>query len=270
MEENEKKEIGKAEKKKEAIETLTEGKTFVSDSFGNLRTAVDSYGRPVFCLKDACAILEIKNPSDASKRLRKSGVVRLKASDGRKNNSFLYITEGNLYRLIFQSRKEEAMQFVDWVTDTVLPEIRRYGRYEVKSLVSSEEAALAFLDSYEDLKTRVCILERINKETEEARLYVKRALDSGVLKDLMDIPEVLNIQGLNRKKLFAILRQEGVLDDSNMPVQKYIDSGWFRVDTHSYVDKTAGLTTHKRTFVYQSGITGIRKLLDKKAGKKNG
>ena len=92
MEENEKKEIGKAEKKEGAIETLTEGKTFVSDSFGNLRTAVDNYGRPVFCLKDACAILEIKNPSDASKRLRKSGVVRLKANDGKKNNSFLYIT----------------------------------------------------------------------------------------------------------------------------------------------------------------------------------
>ena len=172
--------------------------------------------------------------------------------------------------MVFQSRKEEAMQFVDWVTDTVLPEIRRYGRYEVKTLVNSEEAALAFLDSYEDLKTRVCILERINKETEEARVYVKRALDSGVLKDLMDVPEVLNIQGLTRKKLFAILRQEGVLDDSNMPVQKYIDSSWFRVDTHSYVDKTAGLTTHKRIFVYQSGITGIRKLLDRKAGKKNG
>ena len=161
MEENEKKEIGKAEKKEETIGTLTEGKTFVSDSFGNLRTAVDIYGRPVFCLKDACAILEIKNPSDASKRLRKSGVVRLKANDGKKSNSFLYITEGNLYRLIFQSRKEEAMQFVDWVTDTVLPEIRRYGRYEVKTLVSSEEAALAFLDSYEDLKTRVCISQQV-------------------------------------------------------------------------------------------------------------
>lgn len=270
MENEERKTAPEAHSKEETPEAVSEGKTFVNDSLGNLRTAVDGYGRPVFCLKDACRILGIKNPSDASKRLRKSGVVRLKASDGKKGNSFLYVTEGNLYRLMFQSRKEEAMQFVDWVTDVVLPEIRRYGRYDARTLAGNEEAALAFLDSYDELKAKLCVLEKVNRETEEARAYVRRALDSGVLKDLMDVPEILGIQGLGRAKLFAILRQEGVLDGSNMPTQQYVDKGWFRVDTHSYVDRTAGLTTHRRAFVYQSGITGIRKILERRAGSKDG
>lgn len=254
---------------KESNQKITP-KVFINDSLGKLRTATDEYGRAVFCLKDACEILEIKNPSDASKRLKKSGIVKIAISDGKKNNSFLFVTESNLYRLIFQSRKEEAAQFVDWVTEIVLPEIRRHGKYELKELMKSEDSALTFLDSYNDLKIKLCILEKVNKETEEARAYVKRALDSGVLKDLMDVPEILNITGIGKKQLFSILREAEVLDKDNFPYQAYVDKGWFRVDTHSYIDKTAGLTTHRRCFVYQVGITQIRKILDRRIGKKNG
>lgn len=41
----------------------------------------------------------------------------------------LWCNEGNLYRAIFQSKKPEAEQFTDWVTDEVLPALRRTGSY---------------------------------------------------------------------------------------------------------------------------------------------
>ena len=243
---------------------------FENDTLGSLRTTIDDYGRPVFCLKDACTILDIKNPSDAKKRLKSSGVVRITKLDSNgKFNNYLYITESNLYKLIFQSRKEEAQQFVDWVTEVILPQIRKYGRYDLKSITENNETAMAFLDSYNEFQTRIAILERNEQETKEARTYVKRALDSNVLKDLFDVPAILNISGIGITEVLKVLRDNAVIDESNMPYQEYVDKGWFRVDTHSYVDKSAGTVIHKRVFCYKVAINQIRRMLDKMAGGKN-
>ena len=243
---------------------------FENDTLGSLRTTIDDYGRPVFCLKDACTILDIKNPSDAKKRLKSSGVIRTTKLDSNgKFNNYLYVTESNLYKLIFQSRKEEAQQFVDWVTEVILPQIRKYGRYDLKSITENNETAMAFLDSYNEFQTRIAILERNEQETKEARTYVKRALDSNVLKDLYDVPAILNIPGIGITEVLKVLRDNSVIDESNMPYQEYVDKGWFRVDTHSYVDKTAGTVIHKRVFCYKVAINQIRKMLDKMAGGKN-
>ena len=246
-----------------------EVKTFTSDSLGSLRTAYDQYGRPVVCLKDACAILGIVNPSDAKRRLKQDGVVRLVKTDGTKFNNYLYITEGNLYRLIFQSRKEEALAFTDWVTDVVIPSIRKYGRYDVRSITSSPEVALNFLDSFNELKIQNDILRNINDENEEIRKHTRDMLESGVLSYLYDAPAKLKIKGINKQTLFAILRTKGVLDENNVPVQEYIDKEWFRVDTHSYMNKNAVTVTHIVPMVYKTGINGIRKILNDMAGKKN-
>lgn len=243
---------------------------FENDTLGSLRTTIDDYGRPVFCLKDACTILDIKNPSDAKKRLKSSGVIRItKLDNNGKFNNYLYVTESNLYKLIFQSRKEEAQQFVDWVTEVILPQIRKYGRYDLKSITENNETAMAFLDSYNEFQTRIAILERNEQETKEARTYVKRALDSNVLKDLYDVPAILNIPGIGITEVLKVLRDNSVIDESNMPYQEYVDKGWFRVDTHSYVDKIAGTVIHKRVFCYKVAINQIRKMLDKMAGGKN-
>ena len=243
---------------------------FENDTLGSLRTTIDDYGRPVFCLKDACTILDIKNPSDANKRLKSSGVVRITKLDSNgKFNNYLYITESNLYKLIFQSRKEEAQHFVDWVTEVILPQIRKYGRYDLKSITENNETAMAFLESYNEFQTRIAILERNEQETKEARTYVKRALDSNVLKDLYDVPAILNIPGIGITEVLKVLRDNSVIDESNMPYQEYVDKGWFRVDTHSYVDKTAGTVIHKRVFCYKVAINQIRKMLDKMGGGKN-
>ena len=186
---------------------------FENDTLGSLRTTIDDYGRPVFCLKDACTILDIKNPSDAKKRLKSSGVIRItKLDNNGKFNNYLYVTESNLYKLIFQSRKEEAQQFVDWVTEVILPQIRKYGRYDLKSITENNETAMAFLESYNEFQTRIAILERNEQETKEARTYVKRALDSNVLKDLYDVPAILNIPGIGITEVLKVLRDNSVID----------------------------------------------------------
>ena len=44
----------------------------------------------------------------------------------------LFISEQGLYSLLIRSRKKAAKQFVDWVTEDVLPSIRKYGSYRLQ------------------------------------------------------------------------------------------------------------------------------------------
>lgn len=113
---------------------------FENPEFGEIRT-VERDGEPWFCLTDVCKPLGIL-ASDCKKRLKTDGVDTIQTVDtmGRKNQ-LLFINEANLYRAIFQSRKPEAERFTDWVTEEVLPSIRRTGRYEVRPMTAAEQLA---------------------------------------------------------------------------------------------------------------------------------
>ena len=241
---------------------------YTSSSLGTIRTTVDSLGRPVVCLKDACAILNIGNVSDARKRLKKEGVVKILLQTSGKPQNFTFITESNLYRLILQSRKEEAEPFVIWVTEEVLPSIRRTGRYELSSVVNSPETAKLLLEDHAALLLKCTLLEKDYKETEEARGFYKRFTESGVLTDLLDVPTKLNIDGIDKNKMLQILRSGGILDENNIPFQEYIDKKFFRVGCFDYTDNKCANKTIRRVFVYKTGINLISKTISKAGGTK--
>ncbi len=46
-----------------------------------------------------------------------------------------FLTESGVYKLIFKSNKPNAEKFQDWVTDEVLPSIRKNGNYQIKGKV---------------------------------------------------------------------------------------------------------------------------------------
>ena len=102
---------------------------FNNSEFGQIRTViVDS--EPMFCLADVCKALEITHITDVKNRLKQDGVGTAEVIDniGRKQNA-TFINESNLYKTIFQSRKESAERFTEWVTSEVLPSIRKTGSY---------------------------------------------------------------------------------------------------------------------------------------------
>lgn len=102
-------------------------------------------GQPYFCLLDVCRILDIKNISDCKDRLKKDGVVTNEVIDsiGRTQRAN-FVSESNLYKIIFQSRKQEAEKFQDWVTEEVLPEICKTGSYKGIPKSFSEALYLAY------------------------------------------------------------------------------------------------------------------------------
>ena len=108
--------------------------TFENEKFGEVRVILENEV-PYFNLNDVCVILGLSNPSQVKTRLKGDGVIINEVIDnlGRKQKSN-FINEVNLYKCIFQSRKEEAEQFTDWVASDVLPTIRKTGKYEIKTL----------------------------------------------------------------------------------------------------------------------------------------
>lgn len=96
-----------------------------------VRAFSDEAGEPWFCAADVCSALGYANTSKAiSDNCRVAGVTSSYIRSGGQGRSVKFINEGNLYRLIIKSRKEEAERFEAWVCDEVLPSIRKTGRYE--------------------------------------------------------------------------------------------------------------------------------------------
>lgn len=76
---------------------------------------------PYFSLEDVCEILKIKDTKRAKTRLDEQGVcdaMTLTSSGFQKKD---FISETNLYRLIFKSHRLENIKFAVWVMSEVLP-----------------------------------------------------------------------------------------------------------------------------------------------------
>lgn len=95
----------------------------------------------MFCLADICKALELSQPSKVKERLNQKGVNSIPTLTTGGNQNLLYINESNLYKTIFQSRKDSAEKFTEWVTGEVLPSIRKTGNYS-KTLTTAEQIKL--------------------------------------------------------------------------------------------------------------------------------
>lgn len=81
---------------------------------------------------------------------------------------------------------------------------------------------------------------------------------------MADVAKTLDM-GIGRNKLFAFLRDKGILDKDNHPYQKYVDAGYLRlIENHCKAGDND--VVYKCTYVKQKGIDYIRKILLKERG----
>lgn len=131
---------------------MTDVKIFNSPMFGELRVTRNEKGDLLFCLKDVCDSLGLQVGATA-KRLETCSLSSIKVSNEiishgiatgvSRDIDMLFVTEPDLYRCIFQSRKPTARKFQDWVFNGVLPSLRTTGAYVVTKEEDSEEDIIA-------------------------------------------------------------------------------------------------------------------------------
>ena len=119
--------------------------------FGELRVTRNKKGELLFCLKDVCDSLGLQ-VNDVAKRVGcnpdsigvSSEVISRGVATGKfKELQMYFVTEPDLYRCIFQSRKPTARKFQDWVFNEVLPSLRTTGAFVVAKEEDSEEDIIA-------------------------------------------------------------------------------------------------------------------------------
>lgn len=93
-------------------------------------------GKVLFNPKHVAECLEIKDVNSSIRNFNEKQVIKLTNLDVHdmhirklNNRGENFLTESGVYKLIFKSHKEEAEKFQDWVTDEVLPTIRKTGGY---------------------------------------------------------------------------------------------------------------------------------------------
>ena len=86
--------------------------------------------------------------------------------------------------------------------------------------------------------------------------------DSKTAISMNEVTKVLDIRGYGRNNLFEFLRDSKILDQRNVPYQRYVDNGWFRVIEQHYMKNGEPVVTTK-TLVYQKGVDAIRKMINK-------
>lgn len=88
-------------------------------------------GEPWFVAADVCAVLGIKDVSDAVSRVDQADRDQTLIRSYSQNRRMWIVNESGLYDLVLRSDKPESRPFRRWITSQVLPTIRRSGSYQL-------------------------------------------------------------------------------------------------------------------------------------------
>lgn len=116
-----------------------------------VRVAFDENNEPLFCLADVCSAMGMQRANPSRFNLNPRGTHSLYTLTNGGNQKLTYISEENLYRIVFRSTKPEALNFQSWVFAEVLPTIRKTGSYSARQT------------AYEELN-RLCMQEKVSKD----------------------------------------------------------------------------------------------------------
>lgn len=210
---------------------MNELQIFNSEEFGEIRT-VNINGEPWLAGKDVAVALGYTNPQKAIRD-------HVLNEDRTVNESFtvngtkvILINESGLYALIFGSKLGSAQRFKRWVTNEVLPTIRKTGGYQVKAPQGKELLALAVLEAQKTIEAQSKEIQRMRPK----EIFADAVSTSHTSILIGDLAKLLKQNGVDtgQKRLFCWLRENSYLirrqgSDWNMPTQKAMEMGLFEV-----------------------------------------
>ena len=232
-----------------------------------------------FVAKDICDVFGETNRNRAMQSLDEDekGYTQMTTPGGKQQVSI--VNEPGLYSLLFSmqpskargvsnehilERQQKLKNFKRWVTHEVIPAIRKHGGYLTEQKI--EEALLnpdvliqlATTLKEEREKRKQAELEAAKKEMVIQEQAPKvdsfhKFLDAN---GFMDMNEFAKMIGIGRNKLFAHLRELGILMNNNLPYQRY--TKYFKI-----VSTVKGSFTFRKTLINHKGCHYIKERLVK-------
>ena len=231
-------------------------KTFESQEFGKVRV-VEISGEPWMVGKD---IAEALGYSDVNKAVAMHVDSDDKKLNDKTSPSFgqrgtTLINESGMYSLVIGSKLPGARKFKRWITSEVLPSIRRHGAYmtpeKIEEVLLNPDVIIRLATELKEERQKVLELKP------KADFYDTVASSESLL-SMADVAKVLD-KGIGRNHLFKLLRSRGILQGNNVPYQRFVDAGYFKVVESSYMAGDNAIVSTV-TYVKQKGVDYIHKL----------
>ena len=163
-----------------------------------------------------------------------------------------FVPENIFYRLAMKAKNSVAESFQAKVADEILPSIRKTGSYGIPQ---------TYAEALQLAADQALMIEQQKAQLTAAKPKVQfydQVRESEHTLSMNDAAKLLGIKGLGRNKLFEQLRSRGVLDESNVPYQRFLNSGHFEVIEKPYdYNGMVGIT--KVTRVTQKGLQWMSK-----------
>ena len=245
-------------------------KIWENPEFGELRI-VDMDGEPWMVGKDVAQALGYQNASkalndhvDPEDKLNNESLLSLGQRGG------WLINESGLYSLVLSSKLPGAKRFRRWVTNEVLPSIRKDGGY-IKTAPGMTDA---------DIMAKAILLAQKTIEGQKAQiaemtpkaLFADAVSASSTSILVGDLAKLIRQNGMDigQNRLFDWLRNNGYLIRAkgmswNMPTQRSMDMGLFEVKETSITHSDGHISVNKTVKVTGKGqIYFVNKLVPKK------
>lgn len=241
---------------------MNELKLFENPEFGNVRTLETDDGKVMFCGSDIAKALGYVNSrkaiADHCRCVTKCDAPHPQSAG--KTIEMTFIPESDVYRLAFGSKLPNAERFTDWVTEEVIPSIRKHGAYMTADTIKK---AMQSPDFIIQLATELKAEQEKNRqleskiEADKPKTIFADAVSvshSSIL--IGDLAKLIRQNGyeIGQKRLFAWMRDNGYLmksgSSTNLPTQYSMERGWFEIkettvthaDGHTTISKTTKVT----------------------------
>ena len=219
---------------------MTDLQIFNSPEFGAIRT-IEKDGEPWFVGKDVAAAMGYKEPTKAAREKvddDDKGVSKIDTPSGIQEMTI--INESGLYSLVLSSKLPTAKKFKRWVTNEVIPSIRKHGAYmtpeTLEKVLLSPDTLMQLAQNLKDEQEKRKALEAQIESQKPAVLFTGAVETSKTSILIGELAKMLKQNGVNigQNRLFEWLRQNGYLikrngTDYNMPTQRSMDMGLFEI-----------------------------------------
>ena len=213
---------------------------FKNSEFGEIRTVTEDDGKVLFCGKDIAAALGYSRPHEAIKDHCKGAVKRRTLTAGGEQE-LSFIPEGDVYRLVCNSKLPSAEKFERWVFDEVLPSIRKHGGYltpqKVEEVLLNPDTIIRLATDLkaEREKNNKLAVQNARQEQIINELKPKADYTDDILRSrkLITITQIAKDYGMSGETMNALLHELGIQykqSDQWLLYAKYQSHGY----THSY------------------------------------
>ncbi|MBX8456272.1 phage antirepressor KilAC domain-containing protein [Apilactobacillus kunkeei] len=232
--------------------------------FDNLKVKEEN-GQVLFDAESAAIGIGLVDEKNGISYVRWNRVNKYLSPQVAKINRGDFITEPQLYKLAIKANSQQAEKFQEWVTDEVLPSIRKHGAYMTDSKI---EEALTDPDTIIRLATtlkqerqeKLLLKQRVNELQPKAD-YTDSILQN---KSLVTITFIAKDYGMSGSAMNKLLHELGVQyrqGDTWLLYAKHQQKGWTQSETKEVRRADGSKKLVASTKWTQKGRLGLYELL---------